>query len=635
MSDGERPLRVARLLLAAALAGLAVLLVGLDPPWRVAGGPAFFASEGDALVPIVKRALWWSALASAALCTALLASARLWTAAEPGPVPPPPPAPRWLAPGLLLALALAGALRAELATSGLWWDEAFAVRRAVVGELEPQPTLDGPPARFERAPWVRTLFGWEKPTNHLPQSAAARVSVDAWRAATGAAPSAFDELALRLPSLVAALLTIPLLGLLVADWGFPRAGIAAALLLALHPWHIEDATAARGYAFVGLATVTAGLALGRALRTDAWRYWLAFAASQLLLLWTLPFAVYVAACFALAALATLLAARRTRAAARLVAVNVGAAAAFLVVMGPGLAQVPLWHDVHTSHEEDTRSRVGLAAGIGRELWLRSAAGLPGNVPQTDDVLRVPDFHALRTRSGLARPVALVVLPALALLGLVALLRRPGPRPVVAALALAPVAALAGSALLDQLGRRFHSRYLFFVLVLVPPLLAVGLELAAARLAGRRRAGLAGVCALALGVGAFAWVAAGSLGHYLRLPYSGMREAVASLVARPDAERALRVGIGLGGDTALVYDPTLLHAETAGELRHACERAAADGRPLYVLYGYQGRNRMRRPDVFALLDDPQLFEPLERFGAIAPEFVYRTLRYTGAPLPAEP
>ncbi|HEX2484764.1 MAG TPA: hypothetical protein VHQ66_05670, partial [Myxococcota bacterium] len=466
---GALALRRARILLLAALVALAALLVVLEPPWRVPGGPAFFAHEDEQLVPIVKRGLWWGALAAAALCAALLASARTWTARDPGPRATRPPSPRWLAPALLVALALGGALRLELVRSGLWWDEAWMVRRAVVGEFEPGATLDGPAPRFERAPWARTLFGWDKPTNHLPQSAAARVSVDAWRAATGAAPSAFDEVALRLPTAVAALLTIPLLGLLVADWGFPRAGVGAALLLAVHPWHVEDATAARGYAFVAFAAVAAPLALGRALRTDAWRYWLAFAASELLLLWTLPFAVYLAGALGLAALVALLAARRWRSGARLVAMNVGAAAAFLVVMGPALAQVPLWHDVHTTPAGETRSRAFMATKIAREVWLRAAVGLPGSVPRTDPERPVPDFHGLRSRTSLAWPLAFVALPALALVGLGAVLRRRDcpTRAVVAALAAAPVLALASSAILDQLGRRFHTRYLFFALAAIP------------------------------------------------------------------------------------------------------------------------------------------------------------------------
>lgn len=626
--DGERALRTARVLLAAALAGLGLLLVALDPPWRVPGGPGFFARDGEPLVPIVKRALWWSALASAALCAVLFLGARAWTAPAPGARPTRASAPRWLAAGLLAALAVGAAVRAELAVSGLWWDEAWVVRRAVVGEFEPATTLDGPVLHFERVPWVRTLFGWDKPTNHLPQSAAARVSVDAWRAATGAAPAAFDELALRLPSVLAALLSIPLLGLLVADWGFPRAGVAAALVLALHPWHVEDATAARGYAFVVFASVACALCLGRALRSAAWRWWLAFAASEVLLLWTLPFAVYLAACFGVAGLAAL--ARRPLEAARLVAANALAAALFLVVMGPALAQVPLWHDVHTTAEGDTRPRAAMAAGIGREVWLRAAVGLPGSVPQTDPGRPVPDFHDLRERTRAARPLAFLVLPVLALVGLGALLTRGGPeRAVVAALALAPVAALAGSALLDQLGRRFHARYLLFALAIVPPLLAVGIEVVAARLAGPRRAALAVTLALAVGVAGFAGTVRSSLEAYVDLPFSGMRDSVAFVAARPDAASALRVGIGLGGDTARVYDPALLHAETVDELRALCARAAAEGRPLYVLYGYQGRNRVRRADVFALLDDPRLFEPLGRFDAITPEFVYRVLRYTGA------
>jgi hypothetical protein len=258
------------------------------------------------------------------------------------------------------------------------------------------------------------------------------------------------------------------------------------------------------------------------------------------------------------------------------------------------------------------------------------------VPQTDPERIVPDFHAFRERTVAARALAFFVLPALALVGLGALLRRGAPeRAVVAALALAPVVALAGSALLDQLGRRFHTRYLFFALAIVPPLLTVGLDVTVARLARPRRAALAAALALAVGVAGFAWTVRPSLDGYLRLPFSGMRDAVAFVAARPDAAAALRVGIGLGGDTARVYDPGVLHAETPDELRRLCASAAAAGRPLYVLYGHQGRNRHRFGDAFVLLDDPRLFAPLGRFDAIAPEFVYRVLRYTGAPLDAAP
>ena len=114
------------------------------------------------------------------------------------------------------------------------------------------------------------------------------------------------------------------------------------------------------------------------------------------------------------------------------------------------------------------------------------------------------------------------------------------------------------------------------------------------------------------------------------PYAGMREAARFVAAQPDAARALRVGVGLGGDTPRVYLRDLLHVESGAELRALCEHARAEGRPLLLLYGHGGQNRGRRADAFALIDDPRLFEPLGRFDAVAPEFVYRVLRYTGAP-----
>ena len=200
---------------------------------------------------------------------ALRAAARdaaAWTAPAAPPGPAAPRLPRWLAPLLVAAVLLGAGLRFTLATGSLWWDEAWLVRRIAVGEFRPPASLDAPPGPFRPAPWVVTLFDYRKPTNHLPQSAASRLSVELWRAASGAPAQAFDELALRLPPLAAALVTIVLVGLLAADWGFPRAGVAAAFLLALQPWHIENGAGARGLRVRGARRRGDALALGRALR---------------------------------------------------------------------------------------------------------------------------------------------------------------------------------------------------------------------------------------------------------------------------------------------------------------------------------------------------------------------------------
>ena len=624
----SRP-RLARAALAAALAACALFLVAAPKPWDVPGGPGFFAHPGDPLHETVRRSLWWSALGVGALLGLLLATLPLWTAPLSAAPAPAPARPRWLPPALVAAVLLGAALRFTLWSGGLWWDEAWLVRRIVVGEVRPAPALDGSVAetpRFVRAAWMRTLFEYEKPTNHLPQSAASRVAVDAWRALSGGAPESFAERALRLPTYVAGLATIALVGLLVAAWGFPRAGAATAFLLAFHPWHLETATGARGFAFVALAAVTSALALVRALRTGGARPWLAYAAAQALLLWTHPFAIYLTACFGLASVGALAGAGRFRAASRAVAAHVLAAALTLAVLGPAVAQFPLWREVHTAHAGDPRSPVDLARHTANEVWVNASLGLARIVPQTDPARRYPSLDELRKTNPLLRPAVRWVLPGLALAGLVALLARRGPhRPVVVALVLAPLLALAVSAAAGHLGRRFHPRYLFFVLALVPPLLAVGVDAIAARLGGPRAA--AG--ALAAFVVAMAALVAPSIANQSTHPYAGMREAVRFAEAQPDAARALRAGIGLGGDTARVYEPALLHVETLEELAALRARARAEGRPLYVLYGHLGQNERHRPEVIAVLEDRAEFEPLGRFEAVAPEFVYRVVRDRGA------
>ena len=141
---------------------------------------------------------------------------------------------------------------------------------------------------FAPTPWLDTLWKYRQPTNHVAYSVAARISLAGWRAATGAERSAFDEVALRLPAWLAAWPRSSLLGLLVRALGFPAAAPAAAFLLAIHPWHLRYGADGRGYSFVVLATLASALFLLRALREDRWRFWLAAAASQALMLWTLP-----------------------------------------------------------------------------------------------------------------------------------------------------------------------------------------------------------------------------------------------------------------------------------------------------------------------------------------------------------
>jgi hypothetical protein len=94
---------------------------------------------------------------------------------------------------------------------------------------------------------------------------------------------------------------------------------------------------------------------------------------------------------------------------------------------------------------------------------------------------------------------------------------------------------------------------------------------------------------------------------------------------------LRAGLGLGGNTPDVYDPYVQHVHRGTEITALAERSRAEGRPLYVFYGYNGANRQESPDAMVYLDDPALFEEVAVLPAIEAEFTVRVFRYTGQPL----
>jgi hypothetical protein len=526
------------------------------------------------------------------------------------------------------AAALAGALRWPLASGSLWWDEAWSVRNTVVGRLDPDGA--GEALRFRPVSWQETLWSYRTPTNHVAYSVAARLSHAGWRAATGAERHEFHEVALRLPAWLAACASVVLLGLLVHALGFPRAAPAAALLLAIHPWHIRYGADGRGYSFVVLLTLAGALLLLWALREDRWRAWLGYGASQLLLLWTFPLAVYVPLALGAAGGAAIaLGPREWRdRLARFAVANLAAGMAYLQVMAPNLAQAALL-------ERLLGEEAGLDPRWLRQLWVAAATGLHVRMPATRDVW----FPTVATLAELRPAVPWVLygaLPALAAAGLARALRRgSGPeRAVWLGLCAAPLLLVLHRAL-D--GFFAYPRFAIYTVVPVAALLAVGCDglLGALSGASRARRALAPL-GLAAALAAYQVLVAPLTRVLLRHPHAPARE-VAELVSADTGhpKGAVRLGVGHGADVPRVYDPWIETLERAEELADACESGRADGRTVYVFYGYRSLNEKRFPETMALLADPRLFEPVARFDGIESEHVYRVLRYTGAPLPPAP
>jgi hypothetical protein len=595
-TQADRGVRRARTACAAlALLGAAALLA-LPRPWGVEGGPGFFAA-GRPLAATVPIALWWATALNTVLCLLLTASAGRWA----GEAAQAPPAPRARARGfallLLAASLLALGLRWPLAGTSLWPDEAWTVQNTVAGIVKPA-RRDPARMRVRVVTWPEAFFAYERPTNHVLYSVAARASNEAWRRAAGREPPAFSERAVRLPALLAAVLAVPLLGLLLRDWGFPRAGIAAAFLLALHPWHIAAGAEARGYSFVVLFALAACLALGRALARGAWRWWLLYAAALVGLVWSHLFAVFLAAALAAAGLfAAHLAGRGTR---RAWVAHVLAGMLLLQGMAPNLAQMAGWREHFVG-----RSATQLSPAALGHLWSFATLGiearLTGDPPERPDGV-YPSLAGLARGQRWVYPLVVGVLPLLALLGGLRVLARGGP-PRAVALGLAASLPLA-LAVTQLQGGQWYPRFAFWTLLCAVGFGAIGLE-------------------------TYQALVAPQTALLLTRPQLASREAV-SLARQRGGPDALVAVLGLRGGNMhfVLYDPHLREIESAAELKALLEQAQAEGRPLYVLYAYAYKNRDVRADAFESLDDPALFREEALLHAVFDERMVRVLRWTG-------
>ena len=625
-------LRRWRLFLGAALVLLGAWLLGPYQPWRLPGEPTLIPRPGQSRIHIVLVATWWAAAVNAVLCALLLVTSRFWARDEDDPLAAHA-APRRRLPMLSVAIllgacALAGALRWPLAQKGVWWDEAWSIRHVLVGTVEPDAE-DPTRLVFEPVPWIHTLWYYRKPTNHVLYSVAARTSLAVWRAVTGAAPQEWDEFALRFPAFAAALLAVFLLGLLVHDLGFPRAAPAAGVLLAIHPWHIRFGADGRGYTLMVLLAICAAWFLLHGLRDGRWRFWLGYAASQLALLWVHPLAIYFPLSLAGAgALGIWLGpgARGDRALrlGRFVAANVLAAMVYLQLIAPNVVQGLVF-----SHEWEQPH--GMTTQLTRKMWLYLAAGLHVRQPRHPEYF-FPTLRAIWRGGAWVWVVAYALLPALAAIGLVRALRPPGAaRFVFLGLAAAVPLVLLHRALQDFL---LIERFAIYGLVAVVPLLVMGAEGVLARLLPPRVQDVGVAFGLAGFLLAFQAFVAPQTRLLLERPQLPSREVADFLAAAGEGVPGgvIRAGVALGGNVPDVYDPWVIHVHHREEIAELTRRSRAEGRPLYVFYGYGHPNRRGTfRDAFLDLDDPRYFEEVAHFGAIEADFVYRILRYTGRPL----
>lgn len=580
----------------------------------------------------------WFALGNAMLLALAAATSplwhRRWQATEVSPANPDGDAKatsmtrggaRWLYPLALAAcLALALGLRWTTMTGGFWHDEGLQMKR-ISGAYDGKGAAEDGVSAFDEATWYETWFHYRKPTNHTIVAVPARASLEVWRAATGAERSEFEEWVVRLPSILFGLATIVLVAALAARFGGAPAGLLAAVLLAVHPWHIQWGVDARSYSAGIFATALAAWTLMKAIESGRWRWWLGFGFAQALLLWASFMHVWVSMAFFLTAVAGVVFGRGKRPMfpqfGRLVVCNIIGATIFLQIMGPNILQFVHASKVRSpSGENFMKLDQSTLSDFMSHLFL----GLPHNVPVHKGDQAIVTWTTLFGSVPLAGWCLIAVAVLLAIGGWILAVRQN--RSLGWVLLAAPIAGVAHLVITGALDWYYYPRFSTFLL----PVVVVGWALAwgnLARRAWRRGGGLAMALPAALVFFlATAMPQVANLVRHPHEPFPEIRDALAALRAAAPNGKALTAGYGLGSDILHdIYDPGAKFIRSRGELENLMRKADAFGKPLYVVYGLQSFNRATVPDGFILLDDPRLFSKIRRFQGDDPRHTFFLLR----------
>lgn len=329
---------------------------------------------------------------------------------------------RWLYfAGLVLAMGMALFSRVPRLDQSFWNDEERAFRKFVYGEIVVD--ADG---KLQHKPvsWGKAMFDNESANNHWWSTVESRLGMAIANNPNAGSPEgipAFQERAARIFPLISSALSILAIGWLGWLLGYPRAGIIAAILMALSPWHVRYSVEIRGY-----STMLLGLTLGlgcliRALESSKWRWWIAYGACQAVYLLCFTGAIYLALAINVVALFGIWQMRRAPLAngLRLVVANVFSAVPLAIFMAPAVLQL-------SQYVKDNKDKFPtLYPKVNMEwmwdMWSHVVIGGPPTSVNTagSNGLSLADLSA---RTPWVGPVAMIVIPILALVGIGAMLQ---------------------------------------------------------------------------------------------------------------------------------------------------------------------------------------------------------------------
>ncbi|MGI8604491.1 MAG: glycosyltransferase family 39 protein [Verrucomicrobiales bacterium] len=557
----------------------------------------------------VKTGMWWAGLSNALILAGLGLTARWWANSPRREIPvavtdPPssfwrPRGTRWWA-ALAVVVIIAAACRAPRLTISLYNDEIYNFRRYIAGQWKG--------SSFQPVNWAQTFWANHMANNGVPFSVLARLCLNVAHL-TGVPEGKISEIALRIPAFVAGLLSIVAVAVLARELAGSRAGLAAASLAALHPWHVRYSTEARCYGQVLLFAALMGLCLVRALRVRSWRWWLAYAAVEFLLVWSFAGAVYFAAGLNAVAL-FMLVLRRDPGWRQLVVANILAGVLYLQLMAPCFPQMRLALD---------ESPV-LRGGVSVDSLLQAASSLLFGQPWSDlDPDNAIHVSIERTFSHWPVPAALALLWSLGMLALgirCAAKSRPGRMLVLGNMAAVVVAVTAAAAT----GQTLLAWYLIYLLPMILVLSGVALDAAAGNLPASRPARALTVSMVVGATLAFLALIVRADLVYLNHGKENVREA--AMVAEGDP-RALRASFW---SDAPIYRPDIISIADAGQFQKLVAQARREDRPLWVEFGFRELALKSHREVIERLEDPELFELAAVLpGFDEPQYTHRVFR----------
>ena len=600
------------ILIALAAIGILVLLV-VPKPWQW----NLPTSGKMRIVDFVRIYSWWAGAANVVLITALAATASWWMRSSSGGLfhLPRPPMPRWFLPLTFLAMVVCALFGAQRLRQSFWDDEVYAMRRAIHGQWRRN---DDGSVKFRPVSWQETLWFFEKPQHQL-HSILTRLVLDAWRTMAKPGGLGFREDVARLPSYLAGILSVGAIAFLLWRLGFPEAGVLAAFLCVVHPWHIRYASEMRAYSFMFLLLPLAYLFLIEALHTGRWAWWGAFAGSLFVLMYSNALHLYPAAGVGLCGLAAIISRWRTPSAriqfARFVVVMLAAAMVFLQLMLPCVPQFA----------EYLRTSAVRGSLDGR--WLSSYLSLLfAGVPWSSTGRQVSPYMELYPQA-LSYPVAFQALVSVTLIFLALGTHRfivQGPVHRAVAVALLITAPLA-FAISWACGNYLFEWYLLFLLPGVIVLTAAGLDNARQALSRKSRT-LALVVVIAF-FAAYITLTTPQRRWLLHRPLQQIRESAE--ITRPVLDPFAKTNQDILTASFIgppdPYDANLILFRSVRELAAIIARADEQGKPLFVNFGFLTTAQMRFRSILNLINDPALFEKvaeLQGFDPINDRYVYR-------------